>query len=90
MPDDVLKKIKDVEIGDLKIKADQIDKILDVLSMAVSFLESINIKTAQSEAIMIMMLSARVPVEVMDVAVNIAIGEIKEREAKRKNKPTMH
>ena len=75
---DNLPKIKDVEIGDLKVKADQIDKILDVLSMAVSFLESINIKNEQAEAIMIMMLSARVPPEVMDVAINIAIGEMKE------------
>ncbi len=87
---DNLPKIKDVEIGDLKVKADQIDKILDVLSMAVSFLESINIKNEQAEAIMIMMLSARVPPEVMDVAVNIAIGEMKERAAKSKKKPTMH
>ena len=89
MSDD-LPKIKDVEIGDLKVKADQIDKILDVLSMAVSFLESINIKNEQAEAIMIMMLSARVPPEVMDVAINIAIGEMKERAAKSKKKPTMH
>ena len=89
MSDD-LPKIKDVEIGDLKVKADQIDKILDVLSMAVSFLESINIKNEQAEAIMIMMLSARVPPEVMDVAINIAIGEMKERTAKSKKKPTMH
>tara|TARA_A100001515_G_scaffold59209_1_gene46800 strand:- start:351 stop:620 length:270 start_codon:yes stop_codon:yes gene_type:complete len=87
---DNLPKIKDVEIGDLKVKADQIDKILDVLSMAVSFLESINIKNEQAEAIMIMMLSARVPPEVMDVAINIAIGEMKERAAKSKKKPTMH
>ena len=39
---------------------------------------------------MIMMLSARVPPEVMDVAINIAIGEMKERAAKSKKKPTMH
>ena len=90
MSDDTLKKIKDVDIGKLKIKADQIDKILDVLSMAVSFLQSINIKPEQTEAIMIMMLSARVSPEVMDVAVNIAVAEMKERAAKRKNKPTMH
>ena len=90
MSDDTLKKIKDVEIGDLKIRSDQIDKILDILSMAVSFLESMNIKTAQTEAIMIMMLSARVPPEVMDVAINIAIGEMKERAAKSKKNPTMH
>ena len=89
MSDD-LPKIKDVEIGDLKIRSDQIDKILDILSMAVSFLESMNIKTAQTEAIMIMMLSARVPPDVMNVAINIAIGEMKEREAKNKKKPTMH
>ena len=90
MKDNAPKKIKDVEIGDLKVKADQIDKILDVLSMAVSFLASMNIKPEQTEAIMIMMLSARVPPEVMDVAVNIAIGEMKERAAKSKKKPTMH
>ncbi len=90
MSDDTLKKIKDVEIGDLKVKADQIDKILDVLSMAVSFLTSMDIKTEQTEAIMIMMLSARVPPDVMNVAINIAIGEMKEREAKNKKKPTMH
>ena len=90
MEDNAPKKIKDVEIGDLKIRSDQIDKILDILSMAVSFLESMNIKTAQTEAIMIMMLSARVPPEVMDVAINIAIGEMKERAAKSKKKPTMH
>ena len=87
---DNLPKIKDVEIGDLKVKADQIDKILDVLSMAVSFLASMNIKPEQTEAIMIMMLSARVPPEVMDVAVNIAVAEMKERAAKTKKKPTMH
>ena len=90
MSDDILKKIKDVDIGDLKIKADQIDKILDVLSMAVSFLHSMDIKPEQTEAIMIMMLSARVSPEVMDVAVNIAVAEIKARTAKSKKKPTMH
>ena len=90
MEDNAPKKIKDVEIGDLKIRSDQIDKIFDVLSMAVSFLASMNIKPEQTEAIMIMMLSARVPPEVMDVAINIAIGEMKEREAKNKKKPTMH